>query len=240
MGADDLSSGMEARQGYDILTRNFSAGWMGPIAVLVKSRGEGNLRTGERATAIAALSARLASDPRVRVVGGYPSADGRSALVFAVPRSAPESDEVMTLVRELRTSLAGRKRRRSHGSDRWLQRKHSGFRRRAVRKPEASDSGRAGDHVHRPGPRISLDRCSNQGDHDESDLGTRGVWVPRLRVSGGRRRQPDWTRASRRIEFVHRSDAVYYPLRVVDGLRGVSAQPYQGGIPARATTERRL
>jgi uncharacterized membrane protein YdfJ with MMPL/SSD domain len=102
MGADDLSPAMEARQGYDILTRNFAAGWMGPIAVLVKSRGEGSLGTGERAMAIAALSKRLASDPRVRIVGGYPSTDGRSALVFAVPRSAPESDEVMTLVRELR------------------------------------------------------------------------------------------------------------------------------------------
>jgi RND superfamily putative drug exporter len=102
MGADDLSPAMEARQGYDILARNFAAGWMGPIAVLVKSRGDGNLGTGERATAIAALSSRLASDPRVRGVGGYPSADGRSALVFAIPRSAPESEEVMTLVRELR------------------------------------------------------------------------------------------------------------------------------------------
>jgi putative drug exporter of the RND superfamily len=102
MGADDLSPAMEARQGYDILARNFVAGWMGPIAVLVKSHGSGSLRTGERAVAIAALSSRLASDPRVRVVGGYPSTDGRSALVIAVPRSAPESEEVMTLVRELR------------------------------------------------------------------------------------------------------------------------------------------
>ena len=102
MGADDLSPAMEARQGYDILSRNFAAGWMGPIAILVKGRENGSLRTVERQTAIAAIASRLASDPRVQVVGGYPSADGRSALVFAVPRSAPESDEVMTLVRELR------------------------------------------------------------------------------------------------------------------------------------------
>lgn len=102
MGADDLSPAMEARQGYDILTRSFAAGWMGPIAILVKSRGNGNLRTVERQTAIAAIASRLGSDPRVQVVGGYPSADARSALVFVVPRSAPESGEVMTLVRELR------------------------------------------------------------------------------------------------------------------------------------------
>jgi uncharacterized membrane protein YdfJ with MMPL/SSD domain len=103
MGADDLSPAMEARQGYDILTRNFAAGWMGPIAILVKGRENGNLRTVEHQAAIAAVASRLAADPRVQVVGGYPSADGRSALVFAVPRSAPGSDEVMTLVRELRT-----------------------------------------------------------------------------------------------------------------------------------------
>ena len=30
------------------------------------------------------------------------SSDGRSALIFIVPRSAPESEEVMTLVRRLR------------------------------------------------------------------------------------------------------------------------------------------
>jgi uncharacterized membrane protein YdfJ with MMPL/SSD domain len=102
MGADDLSPAMEARQGYDILNHNFAAGWMGPIAILVKSREHGTLRTVERETAIAAISSRLASDPRVRVVGGYPSADARSAVVFVVPRLAPESEEVMTLVRELR------------------------------------------------------------------------------------------------------------------------------------------
>jgi RND superfamily putative drug exporter len=102
MGADDLSPAMEARQGYDILTRNFVAGWMGPIAILVKSRENENLRTPGRQTAIAAIVSRLAVDPRVQAVGGYPSADGRSALVLVVPKSAPESEVVMTMVRELR------------------------------------------------------------------------------------------------------------------------------------------
>jgi uncharacterized membrane protein YdfJ with MMPL/SSD domain len=102
MGADDLSPAMEARQGYDILARNFAAGWMGPIVILVKGRENGSVLTVERQTAMATISSRLATDPRVRVTGGYPSRDGRSALVFVVPRSAPESDEVMKLVRELR------------------------------------------------------------------------------------------------------------------------------------------
>jgi len=106
---------------------------MGPIAILVKSRDSGNIWTAERESAIETIYSRLASDPRVHIVGGFPqllallgpsrtlirarsglpapmhaastqvvSEDGRSALIFVVPRSAPESEEVMTLVRELR------------------------------------------------------------------------------------------------------------------------------------------
>jgi len=102
MGARDLSPAMEARQGYELLDRNFAAGWMGPIAILVKSRDDGNVLTSKSQGAITGIHSRLASDPRVRIVGGYPSEDGHSALIFLVPRSAPNSEEVMKMVRELR------------------------------------------------------------------------------------------------------------------------------------------
>lgn len=133
MGVHDLSPAMEARQGYDILDRNFAPGWMGPIAVVVKTRDSGSVWTSDRESAIASIYSRLATDPRVRITGGFPqllaalgpsrplikstadlpasvraassgfvSADGRTALIYLVPRSAPESHEVMTLVRELR------------------------------------------------------------------------------------------------------------------------------------------
>jgi uncharacterized membrane protein YdfJ with MMPL/SSD domain len=134
MGARDLSPAMEARQGYDLLERNFAAGWMGPIAIVVTSRDSTTLWTGEREAAMTAIYSGLAADPRAHFVGGFPhllallgnsrplihsrsdlplplrtmseqvvSADGRAALVFIVPRSAPESKEVMALVRELRS-----------------------------------------------------------------------------------------------------------------------------------------
>ena len=133
MGAHDLSPAMEARQGYELLDRNFAAGWMGPIAILVKSRDTGSVWTEERENAVATIYSRLASDPRAHFVGGFPhlltllgpsrtlvrarsdlpaamqtastqvvSEDRRSALILVVPRSAPESEEVMTMVRELR------------------------------------------------------------------------------------------------------------------------------------------
>jgi RND superfamily putative drug exporter len=133
MGAHDLSPTMEARQGYEILDRNFAAGWMGPIAIVVKSRDDRTVWTQEHQNAVASIYSRLASDPRAHFVGGFPhllallgpsralihsrsdvpaparavaasvvSENGRSALIFVVPRSAPETEEVMTLVRELR------------------------------------------------------------------------------------------------------------------------------------------
>jgi RND superfamily putative drug exporter len=135
MGARDLSPGMEAREGYELLNRNFAAGWMGPIALLLETRDGGTLWTNDRESAIFEMNARLAADPRVHSAGGFPqllallgssralirarsdlpppmqspaslvvSEDGRSALIVLVPRSAPESEEVMTFVRELRSA----------------------------------------------------------------------------------------------------------------------------------------
>jgi RND superfamily putative drug exporter len=133
MGARDLSPTMEARQGYELLNRNFSAGWMGPIAILVKSRDSETLWSPGHEKAISLIQSRLSSDPRAHSVGGFPdllallgsargqirsradlprtmqsassqviSEDSRSALILLVPKSAPESEEAMTLVRELR------------------------------------------------------------------------------------------------------------------------------------------
>jgi uncharacterized membrane protein YdfJ with MMPL/SSD domain len=102
VGAHDLSPAMEARQGYDLLDRNFAAGWMGPIALMVEGRDSSAVATAERQHAIGATYARLSADPRVRIARALPSQDGRAALLLLVPRSAPESEEVMGFVRELR------------------------------------------------------------------------------------------------------------------------------------------
>ena len=104
VGAHDLSPEMEARQGYDQLERNFAAGWMGPIAVLVERRDKGSVVTQEAQQAIGATYARLAADPRVVIARGMPNSDGRATVILLVPRSAPESKEVMTFVRELRVA----------------------------------------------------------------------------------------------------------------------------------------
>jgi RND superfamily putative drug exporter len=102
VGAHDLPAATEARQGYDLLARNFAAGWMAPIAILVES-SSGSLATPSRQRALLAEYERLAADPRVRLARALPAPDGRAALLMLVPRSAPESGETMSFVSELRT-----------------------------------------------------------------------------------------------------------------------------------------
>jgi uncharacterized membrane protein YdfJ with MMPL/SSD domain len=111
MGAHDLSPAMESHQGYELLDRNFVAGWMGPIAILVKASDGGSVSVPEHRAALASIVSHLASDGRVYSVGAKGvSGDGRSALIVVVPQSAPESGEVMTLVRELRADQWGEAR----------------------------------------------------------------------------------------------------------------------------------
>jgi uncharacterized membrane protein YdfJ with MMPL/SSD domain len=107
MGARDIPEEMESRQGYELLERNFAPGWMAPIALLVRAGDGGSVLAAEKRVAIGATVQRLAADPRIHLatMGGV-SDDTRSALLVLVPRGAPESAEVMDLVRELRRSTA--------------------------------------------------------------------------------------------------------------------------------------
>src|SRR6185436_2096235 len=103
VGAADLPPQTEARQGYEILQRDFAAGWMGPLAIVVEAAPAVDLHREAPRAALAAARARRASDARIVAVGEAQfSADGRSALLLAVPRLAPETAEVMALTRALR------------------------------------------------------------------------------------------------------------------------------------------
>jgi RND superfamily putative drug exporter len=101
VGARDLDAQMEARQGLEMLDGNFSAGWMGPV-ILVLQRGNSDLLHSENREAMLALASRLGVDRRVASVEDASSADGKTGLIILITKQAPESDEVKDLVAELR------------------------------------------------------------------------------------------------------------------------------------------
>jgi len=72
-GAKDLPRTLEARQGADALQKNFGEGWLGPVALVLESEGGGTVWEPARQRAVLAVARRLAGDPRVAQVGGFPS-----------------------------------------------------------------------------------------------------------------------------------------------------------------------
>jgi RND superfamily putative drug exporter len=133
MGSKDLPPELEARQGAEILKKNFTTGWLGPVLLAIEPDGGGSLWDAPRQDAILAIAERLSRDQRIAGIGGFPavlaglgsmrgsvqaldelppeaqspaadaiSRSGSMALIVLIPREAPESPEVMALVRQLR------------------------------------------------------------------------------------------------------------------------------------------
>ncbi len=124
VGAKDLDARMEARQGLEILDKNFEQGWMAPVVILLESENS-SLLDPKRQEAVLALASRLGADHRVAAVLGYPrllaavgparlhihsqadlpealqslaadviSADQKAGLIVLITRQPPESTAV--------------------------------------------------------------------------------------------------------------------------------------------------
>ena len=102
----DLAPEFEARRGFESIARNFEAGWMGPVVLLVESPRGTTLRDESSQQAIRSIVSRLEMNPQVARVQvdprQSPSADGSAALLAVVTRSGPDSRETLALVRALR------------------------------------------------------------------------------------------------------------------------------------------
>jgi RND superfamily putative drug exporter len=130
IGVTDLPPEFEAREGYELLDRQFEKGWMGPVVLLLESSLEGDLWQEKSRQAVLATASRLRRDERVAQVHGFSralealggavdvphavsprpdavlndviNANGTVAVLNVIPRYPPESPEMMAFVRELR------------------------------------------------------------------------------------------------------------------------------------------
>jgi putative drug exporter of the RND superfamily len=99
VGVTDLPPEIEAREGYELLSRHFEKGWMGPVVLLLESGPQGDLRQDNARQVVLATAAHLQRDRRVAQVHGQ---TGSVAVLNLIPRHPPESLEMMQFVRELR------------------------------------------------------------------------------------------------------------------------------------------
>jgi putative drug exporter of the RND superfamily len=72
IGPTDLPADTEARAGFEVLARNFEAGWMGPLIVTLRCAEPDGLWTPGNQRAALAIGHTLASDARIAHVLGFP------------------------------------------------------------------------------------------------------------------------------------------------------------------------
>jgi RND superfamily putative drug exporter len=91
VGAEHLVTGLEAREGYDVLARQFEQGAIGPTMLLIEVPAGRTMWDPELQHGVAALSVRLSEDPRVARVNGFPDF---LALAGSLQRVAKSSEDV--------------------------------------------------------------------------------------------------------------------------------------------------
>ncbi len=181
--AESLPAG-DVRRGFDILERDFSAGRLAPVEVVVAGP-----RTPEVEAGLAHLAGALAQDPAFASVGEprWAEADGQEAGLLTVtlathPNSASAYDAVERLREQLVPSAhvpATVPGHRGHGDQRRLH--------RPGRHLDPSDLRlRPRAQLPAPAARVPLDRRPDQGDPDEPALGRRGLRAPGAGVPEGR------------------------------------------------------
>jgi RND superfamily putative drug exporter len=95
--AGQASTTSADRQAYDLLARGFGPGFNGPLVALV-DRAQGDL-----SAAVTAVSAQIAQLPDIAYIAKpMPDAAGDSSLVVIIPRSAPNTQATVDLVRAIR------------------------------------------------------------------------------------------------------------------------------------------
>jgi putative drug exporter of the RND superfamily len=72
VGIENLVADLEARRGYDLIERDFSKGAIGPTVLLVESPRGHTVWERELRGSIRAIADRLARDPRIAAVHGFP------------------------------------------------------------------------------------------------------------------------------------------------------------------------
>lgn len=92
------------RRAYDLLARGFGPGFNGPLAVVLSLPAAGGPSSQSNAALVAAVSSAIAADPAVAAVGPViPSASGETAVLTAIPRTAPQDPDTDRLIRRLRS-----------------------------------------------------------------------------------------------------------------------------------------
>ena len=102
VGVESLIPELEARAGYDVLIDEFDQGAIGPTILVAEARQDGTVWGAEFQRGLFALSQRLARDPRIARVNGFPDLlSVTHSLHRDVRSSADLPERLRTLARDV-------------------------------------------------------------------------------------------------------------------------------------------
>ena len=209
------------RQAYDLVADGFGPGANAPLLVAMDVDKVGGQ------AGIDSLADELAStDGVAAVTPAQLSPDGSAAVLTVTPTHGPQDDATLDLLDRIRAELpAGAE---LGGSTPGM----TDFTDRLSDEPLGDRVGRARHVVRADGAGVPVDRRAGQGGPGQPAVDRGGV---RRHHAGlpDRPRRPPARPAGRGADRAVRAGAdVRDPVRPVDGLRGVPAQPGPRGVPA--------
>ena len=234
-GISTLPDDLPSKQGFLALQRSFPAASADPAVVVI----DGAASAPESRRAIAALQRAPGrrSPLRPLVAAGEPGRRPRRAQRPARRRRARATGPS----RPCATCAPTTSRPRSRAADATvLVDRHHGREHRLLRRHEplaaARARVRAGPELRAADRRVPLGRHRRHRDRAQPALRRRRLRPARARLPEGRRRRPARLPAGRRDRGVGTAVPLRRPVRAVDGLPGVPAQPHPRALLRRRAT----
>ncbi len=211
------------RKSYDLVADGFGPGFNGPLQVAVEVDGSADDKA-----ALKDIRTALAADEGVASVSRRAiSPKGDLAVIAVTPTTSPQDAATTQLVHRLRNEVLP-DATRGHDVETMLT-GATAFQVDISSAAAAADADvrQRGDRAVVPGAddRVPLDPGAAQGSGAEPDQHRGGVRRRRGRVPVGLGREPDRPGGDRADQPAGADPDVRDPLRSLDGLRGVPAQP---------------
>ena len=227
-GVNSFPDGFESKQGFAVLEKQFSAGGVNPVQIVV----DGDATTPAVQTAMTRLTDELAGDPAFGPVQTQTARSGDLALLTVPVNGDAVGSLALDKVRELRGTLipqafdgSGSVRLR-HRPDRRQPRLH---RHREQLLPVGRGARPQPELPAAPGG-VPVGRHPAQGDPDEPAQRRRGLRSRHPRLAQGMGRGPAGLPAGAGGGAVGAAAAVRRAVRALHGLSGLPAEPHQGGV----------
>ena len=217
-----------AKQGWDILDRDFTLGKANPLQIVI----DGQAASPQVKRAVEHLQAAMKSDGDFGPAQVTANEAGDLTLITTTLAGDPAGEATQSVVKRLREDIVPQAAG-DLGREGLRHRHHRGRRRlpRLLRRLDAGgDGGDPESELRAPAGRLPLHRHPGAGDPHEPALGRSRLRPHGAGLPEGRRRRPARPHPGRHDRGLGPALPLQPAVRALHGLPGLPAQPHQGAL----------